>query len=160
MAGRQSRCNRVCGCTGVQDRRAVASLVIQTSRVFAAATGGVSTGAVAVSRNSPRGEFPTGSSEAVPGLGLCYHSAHMKTIAISIDEASLAAVDRLAQAAGRRRNGRKVPNRSEVVRQALREFLDRRRRHEREERDRRILSDHRGEIERQAASLVAEQADL
>jgi metal-responsive CopG/Arc/MetJ family transcriptional regulator len=84
----------------------------------------------------------------------------MKTIAISIDEASLAAVDRLAQAAGRRRNGRKGPNRSEVVRQALREFLDRRRRHEREERDRRILSDHRGEIERQAASLVAEQADL
>jgi metal-responsive CopG/Arc/MetJ family transcriptional regulator len=84
----------------------------------------------------------------------------MKTIAISIDEASLAAVDRLAQAAGRRRSGRKGPNRSEVVRQALREFLARRRRHEREERDRRILSEHRDEIERQAASLVAEQADL
>ncbi len=84
----------------------------------------------------------------------------MKTIAISIDEASLAAVDRLAQAAGRRQGGAKKANRSEVVRQAVREFLAHRRRHEREERDRRILSAHRDRIERQAASLVAEQADL
>ena len=84
----------------------------------------------------------------------------MKTIAISIDEASLAAVDRLAQAAGRRPGGGKKGNRSEMVRQALQEFLARRRKQEREERDRRILSVHRDEIERQAASLVAEQAEL
>jgi len=83
----------------------------------------------------------------------------MKTIAISIDEESLAAVDRLAQAAGRRVGGRKVANRSEVVRRAVREFIGRQRKHEREERDRRILGTHRDQIERQAASLVAEQAE-
>jgi len=84
----------------------------------------------------------------------------MKTIAISIDEGSLAAVDRLAQAAGRRRSGTKTANRSEVVRQAVKEFLARHERREREEQDRRILSAHRDEIERQAAALVAEQAEL
>ena len=84
----------------------------------------------------------------------------MRTIAISIDETSLAAVDRLAQAAGRRRGGRKTANRSEVVRQAVQEFLARRQRREREEQDRRILSAHRDEIERQSASLLAEQAEL
>ena len=83
----------------------------------------------------------------------------MKTIAISIDEESLAAVDRLAQAAGRRVGGRKAANRSEVVRRAVREFIGRQRKHEREERDRRILGTHRDQIERQAASLVAEQAE-
>jgi metal-responsive CopG/Arc/MetJ family transcriptional regulator len=83
----------------------------------------------------------------------------MKTIAISIDEVSLAAVDRLAQAAGRRQGRGKKANRSEVVRRAVQEFLERQRRHEREERDRRILSAHRDEIERQGASLVAEQAE-
>ena len=83
----------------------------------------------------------------------------MKTIAISIDEASLAAVDRLAQAAGRRQGRGRKTNRSEVVRRAVQEFLERQRRHEREERDRRILSAHRDEIGRQGASLVAEQAE-
>jgi metal-responsive CopG/Arc/MetJ family transcriptional regulator len=83
----------------------------------------------------------------------------MRTIAISIDEASLAAVDRLAQAAGRRRRGRKTANRSEVIRRAVKEFLARKQRREREEQDRRVLSAHRDEIERQAAVLVAEQAE-
>ena len=80
----------------------------------------------------------------------------MKTIAISIDETSLAAVDRLA---ARRRRGRKGANRSEVIREAVRAFVARQRRNEREERDRRILSAHRAEIERQAAALVSEQAE-
>ncbi len=84
----------------------------------------------------------------------------MKTIAISIDEPSLAAVDRLAHAAARRRGEKKGANRSEVVRQAVREFLARQRRHEREEKDRRILNAHRNEIERQAAALLADQAEL
>jgi metal-responsive CopG/Arc/MetJ family transcriptional regulator len=84
----------------------------------------------------------------------------MKTIAISIDEQSLAAVDRLAHAAARRRGPKQGANRSEVVRQAVREFLARQRRHEREEKDRRILSAHRNEIARQAAALLADQAEL
>ena len=90
----------------------------------------------------------------------CYHECDMRTIAISIEEASVAAVDRLAQAAGRRRGGGKKGNRSEVIRQAVREFLARRRKQEREERDRQVLSAHRDEIGSQGASLVAEQAEL
>ena len=43
----------------------------------------------------------------------------MKTIAISIDEASLAAVDRLARAAAGRGGAKKGANRSEVVRRAV-----------------------------------------
>ena len=82
----------------------------------------------------------------------------MKTIAISIDETSLAALDRLAQAAAHGRGRKKGANRSEVVRRAVREFIARRQRHEREERDRQILGAHRDRIERQAAALVAEQA--
>jgi len=83
----------------------------------------------------------------------------MKTITISIDEVSLAALDRLAQSAVRRPGEKKGANRSELVRQALQEFLAHRRKQEREERDRRVLSAHRDEIERQGASLVAEQAE-
>jgi len=83
----------------------------------------------------------------------------MKTIAISIDEGSVAAIDRLARAAARR-GGRKRANRSELVRRAVREFLARQQRHEREEGDRRTLSTRRELIGRQACVLVAEQAKL
>ena len=84
----------------------------------------------------------------------------MKTIAISIDEASLAAVDRLAHTAARRRGEKRGANRSEVIRQAVSEFLARQRRQEREEKDRLVLRAHRDEIERQAVALVAQQAEL
>jgi metal-responsive CopG/Arc/MetJ family transcriptional regulator len=84
----------------------------------------------------------------------------MKTIAISIDEASLAAVDRIARAARRRRGGKREANRSEVIRRAVREFLAHQRRHEREENDRRVLAANRERIEREARILVAEQAQL
>ncbi len=80
----------------------------------------------------------------------------MKTIAISIDESSLAAVDRLVGRAGK---GRRSPSRSEVIRLAVREFLARRARLEREAEDRRVLRAHRAKLERQAAALVAEQAE-
>ena len=83
----------------------------------------------------------------------------MKSIAISIDESSLAALDRLAQVARRRRGGKKGPNRSELVRRAVQDFIARHQRREREARDRRILGSHRDRIERQAAALVAEQAE-
>jgi len=84
----------------------------------------------------------------------------MKTIAVSIDEASLAAVDRLARASASRRGARKATSRSKLVRQALQEFLARQRRDEREEVDRRILRSQRGALARQAAALVSEQADV
>ena len=82
----------------------------------------------------------------------------MKTIAVSIDEASLAAIDQLKRVTGRRRGARST-NRSEVVRRALQEFIARERRREREEKDRRILAAHRDLIARQADALVEEQAE-
>jgi metal-responsive CopG/Arc/MetJ family transcriptional regulator len=84
----------------------------------------------------------------------------MKTIAVSIDEASLEAIDQLARARARgRRRGAGPGNRSEVVRRAVQEFIARERRLEREEKDRRVLAAHRLLIARQAEALVAEQAE-
>jgi metal-responsive CopG/Arc/MetJ family transcriptional regulator len=83
----------------------------------------------------------------------------MKTIAISIDEASLVVIDRLAKAGRGQGQGRKTMNRSEVVRRALREFIARHQRHEREEKDRQILAANRKRLEREASALVAEQAE-
>jgi metal-responsive CopG/Arc/MetJ family transcriptional regulator len=84
----------------------------------------------------------------------------MRTIAISIDEASLAEVDRLARAARRKPGASGRGSRSEVIRQAVREFVTRHRKREREESDRRILAKNREKIERQTNALVAEQAEL
>ena len=81
----------------------------------------------------------------------------MKTIAISIDEASLAAIDRMAR--GTRRRAARPANRSEVVRRAVQEFIARHTRHAREESDRRVLAAHRKLLARQAEALVAEQAE-
>jgi metal-responsive CopG/Arc/MetJ family transcriptional regulator len=76
----------------------------------------------------------------------------MKTIAISIDEPTLKAVDRIA-------NGERKSNRSRVVRQALGEFIERRERLATEDRERRILARHRTRLARQAAAFVAEQEE-
>jgi metal-responsive CopG/Arc/MetJ family transcriptional regulator len=75
----------------------------------------------------------------------------METIAISIDEATLRALDRMA---GRGRRAR-----SQLIRTALHEFLERRARQEREERERQIYRRHRRLIARQAKALVREQAE-
>ena len=82
----------------------------------------------------------------------------MKTIAISIDEASLAAIDRLARTDGQRGARKRRHNRSAVIRRAIREFIARGNRREREEIDRRILAANRALIERQVQALVGEQA--
>lgn len=76
----------------------------------------------------------------------------MKTIAISIDEPTILALDRLVRRGGQRRK------RSELVRQALAEFLARREREAREDRERAAFARHRALLARQAKALVAEQA--
>jgi metal-responsive CopG/Arc/MetJ family transcriptional regulator len=82
----------------------------------------------------------------------------MKTIAITIDEPTLDAIDELAARGAEGRRGKATrPSRSEIIRRALQEFLLRRQRAERDERDRRILSKHRKRIAEQAEALVAEQ---
>ena len=90
----------------------------------------------------------------------------MKTIAISIDEASLTGLDRLARGAGtsgRPRRGSKsregTGNRSRIVRQAVREFLQRHENLEREEKERRAYAKHRRLVSRQTEALVGEQAN-
>ena len=85
----------------------------------------------------------------------------MKTIAVSIDESTIEALGRITRDAARRRGGRgrgaKTPNRSELVRKALREFLERRERAEREASERLTIARHRELLARQAAALVGEQ---
>jgi metal-responsive CopG/Arc/MetJ family transcriptional regulator len=62
------------------------------------------------------------------------------------------AIDRLARRGGQRRK------RSEIVRQALAEFLARREQEAQEARERAALARHRAVLARQARALVAEQA--
>jgi metal-responsive CopG/Arc/MetJ family transcriptional regulator len=76
----------------------------------------------------------------------------MKTIAISIDEPTLGALDRLAQ------KGRARRKRSELVREALVEFLARREDQEQEALERAAIAKHRVLLARQAKAMVAEQA--
>ena len=76
----------------------------------------------------------------------------MKTIAISIDEPTLNALDRLVD------KGRIRGKRSELVRVALVEFLARRESLEQEARERVAIAKHRVLLARQAKALVAEQA--
>ena len=87
----------------------------------------------------------------------------MKTIAISIDEETLRALTRITRDQGRRRSrgGRPVRalNRSELVRRAVREFVERQERTHREAGERQVFARHRELLDRQAAALVGEQAE-
>jgi len=76
----------------------------------------------------------------------------MKTIAISIDEPTLSALDQLAQ------KGAARGKRSELVREALVEFLARREAQEQEALERAAIAKHRSRLARQAKAMVAEQA--
>lgn len=83
----------------------------------------------------------------------------MKTIAVSIDEPTLAALERVTKRPRRGGSGHR-PNRSEVVRQALQEFIERHERSAREAKERQVIAHHRGRLAREAAALVSEQAKL
>jgi len=78
----------------------------------------------------------------------------MKTIAITVDEPTLKGIVKVA---ARGRGGRRM-SRSEVVRIALHEFLDRWNAREREETERQILAKHRAKLEKQLDAAVKEQA--
>jgi len=66
----------------------------------------------------------------------------------------------MARTAGHGKGTKRATNRSEMVRRALQEFISRRRKHEREEGDRKVLAANRERLARQANALVAEQAEL
>lgn len=86
---------------------------------------------------------------------LCRRSSisNMKTIAITIDEPTLQRIDRLVAV-----ESTSWKSRSEVVRQAVQEFVARLERMGEEERERKIFRRHRSRLNRQAAALVKEQA--
>jgi metal-responsive CopG/Arc/MetJ family transcriptional regulator len=77
----------------------------------------------------------------------------MKTIAITIDEATLGRVDRLVSGGDPRSR-----NRSRIIREAVQDYLSRMERANEEERERAIYRKHRARIARQATVLVREQA--
>ncbi len=76
---------------------------------------------------------------------------HMKSIAVTIEEPMLAQIDRLTE----RGVGK---SRSDIVRHALRLFLDAQERRLREEEEGAILARNRDELAREARALIAEQA--
>ena len=83
----------------------------------------------------------------------------VKTIAISIDIETLDGLERIARAAPRDPSSRRRrSNRSEIVRLALAEFVARRDRHDREERDRKAIGANRARLRREEKALIAEQA--
>jgi Arc/MetJ-type ribon-helix-helix transcriptional regulator len=77
---------------------------------------------------------------------------NMKTIAVTMDEATLRVLDDLVAAESRRRT------RSALVRAAVREFAGRERRRQIEEREREIFRKRRKQLAREARLLVAAQA--
>ncbi len=76
----------------------------------------------------------------------------MQTIAITIDEDLLLGLDKLQK-------GRQRTNRSELIRRAVRFFLDAAAVREREERERPIVRRHRKRLNAEAAALIADQAE-
>lgn len=86
----------------------------------------------------------------------------MKTIAISIEEGMLSRLRELAEepVEDNRTNRRRRRSISELVRQALRDFLSRSEKHLREQVDRRALARHRTLLRKQAQTLIGEQAKL
>jgi len=78
--------------------------------------------------------------------------ANMKTIAVTVDEATLRLLDELASGASGRRT------RSALVRAALRQFAESERRRETEDREREIFRKHRKRLAQQARLLIRDQA--
>jgi metal-responsive CopG/Arc/MetJ family transcriptional regulator len=87
----------------------------------------------------------------------------MKTIAISIDAPTLAAIDRIARTLGKRsgrgERGKRAANRSQVIRDALQRFVEQHERRNREAEERKVLAKHREKLGRQLGALITEQAE-
>lgn len=79
----------------------------------------------------------------------------MKTIAITIDENVLRRIDRFVAL-----NEAAFRNRSQIIRQAVQEYIERLERLAEEEREREIFRRNRKRLAGQAAALVKEQAKL
>jgi metal-responsive CopG/Arc/MetJ family transcriptional regulator len=76
----------------------------------------------------------------------------MKTIAIAIDEDTIRDVDEVVRKAAQ------PTNRSRIIRAAVKEFVAKELRHDREAREKEIFKKHRERLQRQARALISEQA--
>jgi metal-responsive CopG/Arc/MetJ family transcriptional regulator len=77
----------------------------------------------------------------------------MKTIAITIDEPTLKRLDQLATD-----TDFSFRNRSDVIRRAVQQFLERVQREVEEHRETEIFRKHKSRLNRQAVALIKEQA--
>ncbi len=77
----------------------------------------------------------------------------MKTIAITIDEGMLRRIDAIAV-----RQGQSEINRSQFIREAIRDRLARIERSAEEERERQIFRKNKVKLQQQALALIKEQA--
>ena len=84
----------------------------------------------------------------------------MRTIAISIDQDTLDALDRLTPLGKPSGPGaaRKRANRSEMIRRAVSAFIEQQDRTQSESADRQAIARHRDALSRQVAALVEEQS--
>jgi metal-responsive CopG/Arc/MetJ family transcriptional regulator len=79
----------------------------------------------------------------------------MRTIAISIDDHTVGELDGIVAASTDPRLSR-----SQLVRAALADFLAKHAREKREARDREAYAAHANELQREAAALIEDQAEL
>jgi metal-responsive CopG/Arc/MetJ family transcriptional regulator len=79
---------------------------------------------------------------------------NMKTIAITIDEDILERLDSLL-----RQRGSSAVSRSKLIREAVREYIDRLERRAEEARETAIVRRHRDRLTRQAKALIEDQAE-
>lgn len=77
----------------------------------------------------------------------------MKTITVTIEEDTLKSTDEIAK-----KSPSGSRNRSRIIRAALKEFVAKELKRDREAREREILQRHRARLEKQARALIAEQA--
>ncbi len=76
---------------------------------------------------------------------------NMKTIAITVDEETLALIDNLGSST-------KFRSRSALVRAAIREYAEQVQRRREEEREREIIRKNKDVLDRELKALIAEQA--
>jgi metal-responsive CopG/Arc/MetJ family transcriptional regulator len=78
----------------------------------------------------------------------------MKTIAITIDDPTLSALEKLA-----RESSARPGSRSRMIRTAVQEYVAREIRRRREAAEREIIKKHRRRLASQAQALISEQAE-
>lgn len=82
----------------------------------------------------------------------------METVAVTLDEKTLKALNAISAAAQRKHGGR--TNRSLIVRTAVLEYAERELRLESEEKERAILARHRKRLAQESKALIRDQAKL